>query len=410
MYDVLYCRTSGNCLQSSASHWSRHHDQISCIYDLEAETLVAADRTFSCVTRVYCAVPRLVLCYPVFVDMPYRTTSKEDTVAVIALYKGDKTVKEIVELTGVKVRTVQRLIKSFVDNGEAFLPTPKPKPGRPALISPRTKVIINRQVNNNPRLTAREVKQNNPQLLDKVSTRTVSKCLHDDLGYRSYRARRKPLTTKKQKEKRLAFAKKYSEWSVEQWKSVLWSDEATFTVQGCGYDRVYRRKGSDALDTKFTTKTVKHPDSVMVWGCFGYHGVGDLVILPKNQKVNQYVYKEMLQEHLVTSMEKTQTSFFMQDGAPCHTARSVVNWLSENEIDYFSDWPGNSPDLNPIENIWGLMKRKLRAIPTPSVPTLIAEIQRLWDNYPADDLQHCALSLPRRLQEVKDRKGIPGDY
>ena len=138
-------------------------------------------------------------------EMPYRTTSREDTSAVIALYKVKKTVLEIVEQTGIPARTVQRLIKRYKENGEAFLPVPKPRPGRPTLISPRTKAVINRQLNNNPRLSAREVKQNNPNLLGNVAIRTVSKCLHDDLGFRSYRARRKPMTTVRQQENRLAF-------------------------------------------------------------------------------------------------------------------------------------------------------------------------------------------------------------
>ena len=64
----------------------------------------------------------------------------------------------------------------------------------------------------------------------------------------------------------------------------------------------------------------------MVWGCFGYHGVGDLVVLPRYQIVNQL---EQLDEHLMSSMEKTQTSFIMQDG---NTARRVVAWLREQEI------------------------------------------------------------------------------
>ena len=62
----------------------------------------------------------------------------------------------------------------------------------------------------------------------------------------------------------------------------------------------------------------------------------------------------------------------MQDGALCRKAISVVNWLGENEIDYSSEWPGILPDLNPIEFIWRLMKKRLRVIPTTSVPKRVA--------------------------------------
>lgn len=84
-------------------------------------------------------------------------------------------------------------------------------------------------------------------------------------------------------------------------------------------------------------KTVKHPDSVMVWGCFTYYGLGELVVLPENIKVNQYVYLELLLDALPPSFEKTEARVFMQDGAPCHTAHSVTQWLQDCEINHIRD-------------------------------------------------------------------------
>ena len=342
--------------------------------------------------------------------MGRRSTSKQDIGGVISLFKGKHKVKEIATLTGVCERTVQRLIKQYKESGETLTPVPKPKTGRPKKITRRTGKVLNRQVTDNPRCTARELKETNPQLLGGVSLRSVQQFLHDELGYRSYRARRKPLLSKQQKEKRIKFAKKYSEWSVEDFRHILWSDEATFTVTGGGYDRVYRRPDSDALDPKYTTKTVKHPDSVMVWGCFSYYGVGDLVILPKNVKVNQAVYLELLCDHLPDSFEKTKAKVFMQDGAPCHTAKTVTTWLKDCEVNYFSDWPGNSPDINPIENLWSIIKRRLRDLDTSSVPKLVAAIEQLWATLPPSHLQNLADSVPRRLREVLKRKGNTTKY
>ncbi|XP_042216883.1 uncharacterized protein LOC121862631 [Homarus americanus] len=198
--------------------------------------------------------------------MSKRVTKHEDIAQVIVLYKANHKVTEIVELTGVCHRSVYRFISGFEANSQEELPTPKPRSGRPRLTSPRTRKVIARQVNANPKLMARELKQANPGLFGQVFLRSVQQLLHDDLGYRAYRPRRKPLLTAAQKKKRITFAKKYSVWSLQDWRNVLWSDEATFTVSGCGHDRVYRRPDSDPLDPRYTVKTVKHLDSVMVGG------------------------------------------------------------------------------------------------------------------------------------------------
>lgn len=100
--------------------------------------------------------------------MSYCTESREDTVAVLAPHKAKKKVSDIVEQSGMHERTVQCLIKRFSNAKHAFLPETKPGLGRPNLISQTTKVVINRQVNNNPRLTASELKKNNRFILEHV--------------------------------------------------------------------------------------------------------------------------------------------------------------------------------------------------------------------------------------------------
>ncbi|XP_042228798.1 uncharacterized protein LOC121870891 [Homarus americanus] len=172
--------------------------------------------------------------------MSRRVITRDDIAAVIALYKAIHVLREISAQTGVALRVVKNLAKRFRDLGEDELPAPLPKFGRPKLWSPRTLQVISRQVGSNPSLTAHEVRERNPCLLSHVSLRCVQQVLHDDLGFKSFRARRKPLLTKKQKENRVKFCKKYEVWDLETWKSVLWSNEATFSVTGSSGGRVYR--------------------------------------------------------------------------------------------------------------------------------------------------------------------------
>ena len=69
---------------------------------------------------------------------------------------------------------------------------------------------------------------------------------------------------------------------------------------------------------------------------------------------------------------------FQQDGAPAHMARSVVQWLHDCEVNFISDWPGNSPNLNWIENLWYLIRHDLRGKDISSVPQLTQALQEFW--------------------------------
>ena len=109
------------------------------------------------------------------------------------------------------------------------------------------------------------------------------------------------------------------------------------------------RRPSDAsrYDERYTVKTVKHPDSIMVWGCFsGERGRGGIYFLPKNVTMKGDNYIEVLREHLLRFYGIHGCDFFMHDGAPAHKSKVVKAFLDEQNIEVL-DCPGNSPDLKP---------------------------------------------------------------
>ena len=80
------------------------------------------------------------------------------------------------------------------------------------------------------------------------------------------------------------------------------------------------------------------------------------------------------------------------------------------KINYIEKWPGNSPDLNPIENLWAIFKRELRERDTSTIAKLEAAIYNVWDTIDRKMLRKLAMSLPKRLKEVVRRKGYPLKY
>lgn len=335
---------------------------------------------------------------------------KEQIAAISSLCVAGKSNKDISIQTGIALRSVQRWTKKCRDAGGDDPPLQVKRAGKQRKVSKRTLKVLQRQVEAEPRITAKELKEKNPKLLQQVSVRTVQRRLKDDLCYEHRAPRRKPILTEKQRQKRVQFCKKYLKWDNEKWKSVLWSDEATFNVTGNRGGKVRLRPGADPYHPKYTQGTVKYPDSVMIWGAFGYHGKGKLVVLPKNITVNKERYLELLCDHLEDCFDACKSEVFMQDGAPAHTAKLIKEWFEFVGVDYIKDWPGNSPDFNPIENLWGLIKRRLRGRNTSTVPQLVKEIQDIWDNLEPSMLQRLAESVPQRLESCLKRKGLPTKY
>ncbi|GFT05598.1 putative transposase like protein [Trichonephila clavipes] len=101
----------------------------------------------------------------------------------------------------------------------------------------------------------------------------------------------------------------------------------------------------------------------------------------------------------------------MQDGAPCHTARSIKAFLAEQNIPLL-DWPGNSPDMNPIGNIWELMKREVDKNVITNKTQLLERIIQVWNHHPQmqETVQSCIYSMPRKIEALIAAKGGSTKY
>ena len=118
---------------------------------------------------------------------------------------------------------------------------------------------------------------------------------------------------------------------------------------------------------------------------------------------------EVLQDHLLDFWEIHECNMFMHDGAPAHKTKAVKKWLEEHGIPVL-EWPGNSPDLNPIENAWNQMKNMVQELQPTSIEDLRRQLKKLWVNM---DRAYCLKlvdSMPERLKKVLEVKGEMTKY
>jgi hypothetical protein len=144
----------------------------------------------------------------------------------------------------------------------------------------------------------------------------------------------------------------------------------------------------------------------MFWGSFSVLGVGALH--PCDGSVDSGAYINILDTWLIPYAEAWfgQCHWtLLQDNAPCHNSRATKEYLRQSGIDVMV-WPANSPDLNPIENLWGILKQKLLRLGTLSKEDLIMKAQQIWNSDAMIDIcRELVQSMPQRVSDVIDSKG-----
>ena len=185
------------------------------------------------------------------------------------------------------------------------------------------------------------------------------------------------------------------------WNKVLFSDESTFQ-QFSNPRFVWRSRGERIFYSR-----VKHPGKIHIWGCFSANGFGKLKLFTKN--LNAILLIKIYQQGLLPSVSNLFGSdnndwILQEDNDPKHTSNMAKNWKYEHSINILS-WPSNSPDLNPIENIWGIMKVKIMEYNSKNLKGLTKSILSIWKNFDQDLARNLVDSMPNRIQMVIQAKG-----
>jgi transposase len=234
-----------------------------------------------------------------------------------------------------------------------------------------------------------------------VSKSTVSRIL-SDLDYTKSLPYPIPYLSDYAIERRLQYAQEYMN---DKFSNVVFSDESTFQL--CENRQLVWWNPSSEKKPVITYPHDKR--KVMIWGAISRKGSTELEFwkISADFKVTAQTYVKCLNQNLVKRMDRLYGMNkwrFMHDNARVHTAEITQEFVETKDLKVIMH-PPYSPDLNPIEKVWGYLKKRVMTKAYTKIDEVIEAIKEEWNQITIEQLNNLIDAHCRRVQEVYNLNG-----
>jgi transposase len=310
--------------------------------------------------------------------------------AILQLWnQGVRNAMEIHRRTNISLSTVYDNLKKLKNTGSIQHADGS---GRPRKITANASRALAQYIRRNSSISTRTLSTKLARTSIKVSYRTIGRHLADS-GYQKSLPKATPMLTIDHKRKRVEWAQRHLN---DDWDHTLFSDETAFQLFRNTIERWHKGKRPIRPMPKDRTK-------IFAWGGFCIEGKTSLYCF--SEIMNAEFYVEILRRHLPEIEELLGDEWrFQQDNDPKHTSHRAQNFLRDNMPEVL-DWPSNSPDLNPIENLWGIVKSNVEKQMPKNLIDLHQFMVEEWDSIPQLTLINLIRSMKRRCELVIEKNG-----
>ena len=162
------------------------------------------------------------------------------------------------------------------------------------------------------------------------------------------------------------------------------------------------------IQEKMSNETPKFEQSIMIAGGISKYGLSSLIFCSGTQ--NNFSYKQFLL-FMKKDIEKIKEEnnlthlYFQQDNAACHVSQESKSAIEVLFGKYYIDWPPNSPDLSPIENVWSILKEKLSKRNIKNLDDLRENILDIWSKFPISLCEKLCNQFNDKIKYVKEING-----